>query len=177
MDYGPDVEAEIRRLTARMAELPSVLAQFNQRWLAVQLLEGETNLLADLPPAEQSALDAAVADSRARLEPSFGGDLDIAIAGTRYQFVHDLTAHVLTQDPDAPRPLTDRIDAVVTHRWLGIPIFLGLMYLVFNLVQNISAPYVGWVDGVFSGPVSRWSVGLLGLVLSLIHISEPTRPY
>ncbi len=163
-DYGPDVEAEIHELTAHMAELPGVLARFNQRWLAVQLLEGETNLLADLPDAEQAAVNAAVAESRLRLEPSFGADLDIAIAGTRYQFVHDLTAQVMSQDPNAPRPLTDRIDAVVTHRWLGIPIFLGLMYLVFNMVQNVSAPYVGWVDGVFSGPLTRWAVGLLGVV-------------
>ncbi len=103
-----------------------------------------------------------MAESRLRLEPSFGADLDIAIAGARYQFVHDLTAQVMSQDPNAPRPLTDRIDAVVTHRWLGIPIFLGLMYLVFNMVQNVSAPYVGWVDGVFSGPITRWSRGAAG---------------
>ncbi len=163
-DYGPEIETEISWLTAQMADLPGVLAAYNQRWLAVQLLEGETNLLADLPVAEQAAVDVAVAESRARLAPSYGGDLDIAIAGARYQFVHDLTAQVMSQDPNAPRPLTDRIDAVVTHRWLGIPIFLGLMYLVFNMVQNVSAPYLGWVDGVFSGPITRWAAGLLGAV-------------
>lgn len=164
LDYGPAIEAEIHRLAAQMMGRSGVLTRYNPRWLAVQLLEGETNLLADLPADEQDALHAAVAASRFRLEPTYGGDLDIAIAGTRYQFVHDVTAQVMTQDPDAPRPLTDRIDDVVTHRWLGIPIFLALMYLVFNLVQNVSAPYLGWMDGVFSGPITRWATGLLGLV-------------
>ena len=43
---------------------------------------------------------------------------------------------------------SDRIDRVVTNRWLGIPIFLALMYFVFSLVQNVSAPYLDCVDGV-----------------------------
>lgn len=162
VDYGPEIEGELHRLGDLMAALPSILARYNRRWLAVQLLEGETDLLDTLPQAERTALETALAESRARLTPGHGADLDIVIAGARYQFVHDLTAKVLTVDADAPPPLTDRIDAVVTHRWLGIPIFLLLMYLVFNLVQNVSAPFLDWVDGVFSGPVSRWTVGLMG---------------
>ena len=164
VNYGPEIETEIRGLAAGMAALPSILARYDRRWLAIQLLEGEGDLLDGLPADEQTILAEAVAESRARLLPEHGDDLDIAIAGARYQFVHDLTADVLAVDPNAPRPLTDRIDAVVTHRVLGIPIFLVLMYLVFNLVQNVSAPYLAWVDGVFSGPVTRWAAGLMGLV-------------
>jgi ferrous iron transport protein B len=50
---------------------------------------------------------------------------------------------------------------VVANRLLGIPIFLLMMYVVFRLVQDVSAPFLDWVDGVITGPVSRWSLSLL----------------
>ncbi|MBK9234178.1 MAG: hypothetical protein IPO15_25910 [Anaerolineae bacterium] len=53
---------------------------------------------------------------------------------------------------------------MVTHRWLGIPFFLGMMYLIFHVVQNVSTPYLDWVDGVINGPIARWLSALLSLL-------------
>ena len=60
--------------------------------------------------------------------------------------------------------LTERIDQVVVSRVLGIPIFLLMMYLLFELVVNISAPFLEWVDAVFQGPIARWTLLLLRAV-------------
>ena len=43
-----------------------------------------------------------------------------------------------------------------THRILGLPLFLLVMWVVFRLVTDVSAPFVGWVDDLVRGPVSRW---------------------
>ncbi len=57
-----------------------------------------------------------------------------------------------------------RVDAVVTHPILGLVLFLGLMYLIFHLVQDVSAPYMDWVDAVIAGPVTHLVVaGLAAL--------------
>ena len=75
--------------------------------------------------------------------------------------MHGVVEQVLTA-PAQQWSASDRIDRVVTNRWLGIPIFFGMMYLVFSLVQNVAAPSLDWVDGVFGGPLTAWVTALLG---------------
>jgi ferrous iron transport protein B len=60
--------------------------------------------------------------------------------------------------------LSDRIDRFATHRWLGIPLFLAAMWLVFKVTIDLSAPWVDWLDGVLSGPISRWTLALLDVL-------------
>lgn len=137
--------------------------RFPPRWLAIQLLEGDTELLNNVASEERATLASALTASQTRLQTQFGADLDIAITDARYRRVHELVQEVVSQ-PAAVASLSDRIDRVIIHKWLGIPIFLALMYLVFNLVQNVSAPYLDYIDGVISGPLTTWTTTLLELV-------------
>jgi len=57
-----------------------------------------------------------------------------------------------------------RLARLLTHRILGLPLFLAVAWVMFRLVTDVAAPYVGWVSEVVSGPVTRWLVALLGLV-------------
>ena len=162
--YDATIEAEVAALAERIVSLPALAGRFPPRWLAIQLLEGEESLLDGLGESERSALNAALVASRARLGATYGDEIDLAIADARYRLVRAVVARALAQ-PEAPVvTISDRIDRIVTHRLLGIPIFLALMYLVFNLVQNVSAPYLDWIDGVIAGPLSRWATALLALV-------------
>jgi ferrous iron transport protein B len=80
--------------------------------------------------------------------------------------VHELACQVVDGSPAPFLSLSDRIDRIVTHKWLGIPIFLALMYMVFNLVQNVSAPYLDYIDGLINGPLTRWVTAILSLLRS-----------
>lgn len=146
-----------------------VNGRFPHRWLAIQLLEGDTDLLNNVASEERAALESALAASQSRLQTHFGQDVDIAIADARYQRVHELVQQVVTR-PSAAASLSDRIDQVIIHKWLGIPIFLALMYLVFNLVQNVSAPYLDYIDGVISGPITSWTTALLELIYAPVWL-------
>ena len=159
--YSPPLEAEIAQLEHALAGLPSPYGRLPARWLAIQLLEGDESLLHDMGEANHPRIADAVAASRQRLHPLYEEDVDLAITDERYRFVHGLVEQVLIA-PAQQWSASDRIDRVVTNRWLGIPIFFGLMYLVFSLVQNVAAPYLEWVDGVFSGPLTTWAAALLG---------------
>ncbi|MCA9971296.1 MAG: ferrous iron transport protein B [Anaerolineales bacterium] len=158
--YTPELESEIDLLRDVIARQPVIAARYPQRWLAIQLLEADDSLWAEMPAAERQALETAVAAGQARLQQQFGEDADLALTDARYAFVHGLTAQVLAAPGHALSP-SDRIDRLVTNRWLGVPIFLALMYLVFSLVQRVSAPYLDWVDGVIGGPVTGWLAWLL----------------
>ena len=160
ISYSSPLEAEIAQLAGIITGLMEVNGRYPSRWLAIQLLEGDETLLDELGEDERTVLATAVADSQQRLQPHYGDGVDLAITDERYQFVHQLVGQVLTA-PQAAWSLSDRIDRIITNRWLGIPIFLALMYVVFSLVQNVSAPFLDWVDGAISGPITHWAVALL----------------
>ncbi|MFQ3662599.1 MAG: ferrous iron transport protein B [Chloroflexaceae bacterium] len=159
--YAPPIEAELDHLAAALSAVPALAERYPLRWLAVQLLEGDEQLLAEAEALGGPAVTAALAASRERLAPHYGEDLDVALVDQRYRFVHALAGQALTRPATPPLTLSDRIDQVVTHRWLGIPIFLALMWVVFKLTTDVTAPFVDWIDATLSGPVSGWVAALL----------------
>lgn len=160
--YSPAIEAEISYLSQVIARVESLCQQYHPRWLAIQLLEGDDLLLDELRTnPDATAVTQALQQSTARLQQSYGDDLDVAMADHRYQFVHQLVRETLTRPLEPAETLSDKIDRVVTHSFLGIPIFLFAMYLVFYLVQHVSAPYLDWIDSTISGPVTHWFTMLL----------------
>jgi ferrous iron transport protein B len=161
--YVPAIEAEIATLSAVLAAVPA-LAVYPPRWLAIQLFEGDELLLSEAHTVGGTPVATAIAAGLQRLAPQYGEDLDVAFVDQRYRFVHELAGQTLTRPAAPPLTLSDRIDQVVTNRWLGIPIFLALMWFVFKLTTDIAGPFVDWVDAVLSGPISRWTVAVLGAV-------------
>lgn len=162
LDYGPVVEAEIARLLVAITAIPDARRHWPPRWLAVKLLEDDNevvNRLRLLP--DGAALLAEATAARARLEAALGDDADTILADRRYAWIHDLVGRAVRAERGETATLSDRIDRFATHRWLGIPLFLAAMWLVFKVTIDLSAPWVDWLDGVLSGPISRWTLALL----------------
>lgn len=159
VDYGRDIEREIRNLAERIAAHPTLSQRYNPRWLAIKLLEGEDDLIqrVALEPDGNSILEHA-AESRRRIQRLYHDSPDILIADRRYGFISGLTRQVMQRPAQDRLTLTDRIDQIAASRWLGIPIFLAMMYILFELVVNVSSPFLDWVDAVFTGPITRWTL-------------------
>lgn len=71
------------------------------------------------------------------------------IAGERYGFIGGLLKEALKKPAVEKLTISDRIDKVVVNRWLGIPIFLALMYGVFQFTFVLSGPLMDWIDAGF----------------------------
>ena len=166
ISYSPEIEAEISQLIGMIvAASPGLAATYHPRWLAIQLLERDASLLAQVRAAQGgAAVEQAVASSLARLQGHYGEDIDVALADYRYSFVHDLVGRVVTRPPVKQRHLSDRVDRIMTHRYLGIPIFLVIMWIVFKITTDLATPYLDWIDSVIAGPITNWVVSLLGVV-------------
>jgi len=165
--YDAAIEAEIERVSAAIDGAPQLAAKYAARWLAVQLLEGDAALLAkvsDFPDAGQ--VIAVLAESRARLQPIYGDDIDVALVDRRYAFVHRVVQDAVVQRDAHRVSPSDKIDRVVTHPVLGIPIFLALMWLVFKMTIDASAPLLDWIELVMAGPVTN----LLGALLNSVRL-------
>lgn len=165
IDYGPEIEPEIENLRALIEERFVLPDQIKPRWLAVKVLEGETDLLEHFLGVEDARVVLAqVHSSRERLEAQVPEGLDIAIADRRYERVGRIVEQSLTRPEEPVRSRAERVDRVVTHPWLGIPIFMMVMYMVFSLVVNVSEPYLEWIDAVVSGPITNWAGALLSSI-------------
>lgn len=163
--YGADVEEEIARLSLEIERHAAVSASFPTRWLAIKLMEEDQEIqhsLLSIPGGPAVLTHAQIALSN--LKGFYRGDVDAFIADRRYSWIHSLIEQALIKTQSDPLTTSDKIDRIVTHRYLGLPIFLIAMWIVFKLTAEVSAPYLDWIDYVLSGPVSNWITGLLSLV-------------
>ena len=91
----------------------------------------------------------AVEQSLAHLQGIFADEAEVVIADARYGFISGLLKDVIKKPPIERVTLSDKIDRVVVNRWLGIPLFLGVMYGVFQFVFTLSVPFMDWIDAAF----------------------------
>jgi ferrous iron transport protein B len=166
IQYSSAVEQEITRvLSAILAASPQLAATYHPRWLAIQLLEEDASLLAEVQVAAGgAAVVSALEDSLTRLKEFYGEDIDVILADFRYNFVHQLVSQTVTRPPASLTSLSDRADKIFTHRYVGIPIFMLIMWIVFKITTDVATPYLDWIDTIVSGPISRQMVALLGVL-------------
>ena len=163
--YGPDLEEEIDHISQIIAHVPALADVYPPRWLSIQLLEQDEILLAEVRAACGGArVLQALEASMERLTRVFGDDVDIILADRRYSFINQLVQSVQKRPANRFINYSDKIDKIVTHRWFGIPIFLGLMWIVFKITTDIAAPYVDWVDSVINGSITNQTISLLALL-------------
>ncbi|MDW8845295.1 Fe(2+) transporter permease subunit FeoB [Erwinia sp. MMLR14_017] len=119
--------AEIAQHIASLCDLmPGSRPQRQREWLAVQMLEGDIYSQAQAP--EATATLAGLANLQAA---------PMQIAAARHQRI-DAICHAVTNASDAtPHRLSALLDRVVLNRWLGLPVFLLVMYLMFFLAINL----------------------------------------
>ena len=95
----------------------------------------------------------------AKLEDDVNEPSEIIVTEHRYGFISGTVREVVSTTLQKRRDISKAIDSVVTHKIFGIPLFLGLMYIVFYLTFTIGDPFMGWIEHGFEqlgGFVSSW---------------------
>ena len=151
VNYGPEIEEEIGKLVGLLEHAPELASRRRPRWLAVKLLEDDSVVRERVgqwaPNAEK--LFAAAEASRRHIQRVFGDGAEIIIADRRYGFISGACQEAVVQTVEARHSMSDRIDAVVTHRVLGIPLFLLLTYLTFQFTFSVGSVPTGWLERLF----------------------------
>lgn len=163
IDYGDQLEDAITVLITQIAESEDISTRYPNRWLAVALLDNDAGLDEYLGG---SADGRALRERGSELRTSLGTGIDTAIAGRRYDVVHAIAASSVDRDGKPERAWTDRIDAIVINRYLGLPIFLAAMWVVFKITTDVAGAFLEWIDTAVSGPIAgltRSAVSLVGL--------------
>ncbi len=165
LDYGQKVENELAALKTQIDAHDSLKYSYPSRWLAIKLLEQDEVIVQRVQAIEGTAelLQAAKAAAEG-LEAHFDDDTDTIIADRRYGWINGLVKQVVHLPRQRALTLSDRIDQIVTSRLYGIPIFLFVMWAILKITADVSAPFLDWVDGVITGPITNWVVSIISLV-------------
>ncbi len=147
ISYPDEIEAAIRELLPVIRKTAED-NNMNSRWAAVKLLEGD-QLVADVVG---SAADEIVESHNREIEAKLGDEADIMVADGRYGFITDVTGAAVKKNRRRGKTLSDKIDAVMLNRALGIPIFLAAMYLMFMITINLGGAFIDFFD-IFAGTI------------------------
>jgi len=146
------------------AQKSFALYGYAERWTALKLLEYDDQDTSYL----SVDLLRQVAEQRHRIHQVLGEDVDIAVADSRYSYAHRLVNDIATRPREVSLSQSDRIDHIVLNRWLGIPIFLGVMYLLFMFAINVGSAFIDFFD-IFFGTIF---VDGLGAVLTALGMPD-----
>ena len=163
IDYGKDIEAEIAALTAALTTYSKNNGKVSPRWLSIKLLEEDEDITTQISTsAEWTSIETQLNKSQDALEAKHGETADTLTADQRYTWIHRLVMATVKQPQEQCLSTSDKIDRIATHRFLGIPIFLLLMWVVFKVTTDVASPMLDWVDFVISTPITNWVLAIVG---------------
>ncbi|VEP12793.1 fused ferrous iron transporter, protein B: GTP-binding protein; membrane protein [Hyella patelloides LEGE 07179] len=117
--------------------------KISTRWFALKLLEYEDRVAPELKGKE---LDRIVIENRRKIHQLLHEDIDIIVADSRYGFIRNLIQSSVRQTRDISTTTSDKIDQFVLNRWIGIPLFLVVMYLMFFIAINVGGAFIDFFD-------------------------------
>lgn len=135
----------------------------DKAWRAVRLLEDDA-YARELAPA---TLLARVEQEKRDIQQALQEDADILIADTRYRYIQYLLSRSIFRSDFVQKTWTRRIDQVVLNRVLGVPIFLGVMYLLFLFAINIGGAFQDFFD------ISSQTIFVDGFTWLLNQVGSP----
>jgi len=157
VDFGPLVEEALAEIGAGLARLDGL----PRRWLSLRLLEGEARAREEVARRLPDSADLLerIAAWQARIERESGQRVELTLAARRHEFIQSLIEACRPVGPDpARRHRSDLTDQLLLHRWLGLPIFLFFMYLIFQLTFSLGELPMGWMETGF-GALAAWVDG------------------
>ncbi|TGU75016.1 ferrous iron transport protein B [Geomonas terrae] len=158
LNYGEDVETAVDYVAEALERnYPSLLERYPKRWLLLKIMEQDSQVLEKVNLADESFLDEALH----HLKRAHGEDIESIMADVRYSLASGLTREILEKPELRQTELTEKIDRIVLNRFLGIPIFMLAMWLLFKLTFDLSAPYGDWLRAMTEGPFKRWASAIL----------------
>lgn len=149
LSYGPELFDHLNELQTAIEEDKN-LGDVPSRWIAIKLLEDDEIILDRI---EDSSKRNNILNTTEKVKKHFkdiyNESSEEVIANARYAYIEGLLKEVLTKPATEKKTLTDKIDSIVTNRLLGFPIFLIIMYLMFQITFTVAAPFQDMIDEGF----------------------------
>lgn len=121
---------------------------YNKRWLAIKLFERDEKILENvkLSPKSFDDIESLTQDYEERADD----DAESIIITQRYDYIEDLVKKTVKKKSTAKLSTSDKIDKVLTNRWLALPIFFAIMWLIYWVsISTLGDYFIGWIESLF----------------------------
>ena len=144
--YEDKIETALSKITdAVLTDVPAD----QKRWYAIKVFERDEKVLArlNLNESKMAEVEAIVS----AVEKDLDDDAESIITNARYTFITETLNGIYTKQNAGKLSVSDKIDNIVTNRWLGLPIFAVVMFIVYFVsIQTFGTGATDWVnDGLF----------------------------
>lgn len=149
VSYGPELEQEINSISSIIERDSQFSERYPARWLAIKLIEKDAHArqLARNHPF-YSQLIRCVDESIRRIDAHFGRDAEIVVSEQRYGYIHGTVAETVHREADR-RTTTEKVDVFLLDRFLGLPVFIFVLWSVFQLTFKLGEYPMRWLEAFF----------------------------
>ena len=150
INHGSEVEQSIERIKALISKTEEIRHKYSTRYLAIKYLENDKeieNVVEAL--SNRDEIIAARFEENNRIRGLMGSGLESSMVDAKYAFVQGALAETFVKGRSRVHGgsrITDKIDAIVTNRWLAFPIFLFLLYIVFDGTFVLGEYPMKWIE-------------------------------
>ena len=147
--YNREIEALILKLRHDIDENPLLNIPYPSRWSAIKLLENDEVLkekLETIAGDQAKNILNSAEEARQRLESMFHDDPEIVLTDDRYGFIAGIVKEVVSLSARKRADISRNIDMVLTHRFLGFPIFIFFIWAMFQMTFSLGAYPMGWIE-------------------------------
>lgn len=158
INYGEDIEDEIKTLSSLLETYKNKL-EFPVNWTALKLLENDEYIKDKIKQLNAPSIFNKLEESNKTIEKNIGFEADMSIVDKRYSFISSITEDVIKKPSEKQVTTTEKIDKIVTNKFLGIPIFALIMYCLYELTFIIGAGIQEWFGDLIAKAgviVSEW---------------------
>ncbi|EPB9412828.1 ferrous iron transport protein B [Clostridium perfringens] len=173
INYGEDIENEIKNLSSLLETYKNKL-EFPVNWTALKLLENDEYIKDKIKQLNSPSIFTKLEESNKTIEKNIGFEADMSIVDKRYSFISSITEDVIKKPSEKQVTTTEKIDKIVTNKYLGIPIFALIMYCLYELTFIIGAGIQEWFGDLIAKAgviVSEWfsNMGAPELLVGFIN--------
>lgn len=160
-EFDKDVEAVIRTVESKLG---SDIVNEQKRFFAIKLLEKDDKI------TEQMKSVPDVSAEIKQLEDKFDDDTESIITNERYVYISSIIGDCVTKNKKNAMTTSDKIDRIVTNRWLALPIFAVVMWVVYYVsVTTVGTFVTDWTNDVLFGEIIPPTIENL---LNAIHCAD-----
>ena len=156
INHGAELEKSIDRIKLLLQKNQSLRDKYSTRYLAIKYLEDDKDIekIIDTLPNRDEIISARVIEEQ-RIIDLLHTNTESAIVDAKYAFIQGALAETYKphQDTTPRKTVTDKIDAIVTNKWMAFPIFIAVLYLIFQTTFAVGDYPMQWID---------WFVGKFG---------------
>ena len=160
-EFDKDVEAVIRTVESKLG---NDIVNEQKRFFAIKLLEKDDKITEQMKSVPDVSADIK------QLEDKFDDDTESIITNERYVYISSIIGDCITKNKKNAMTTSDKIDRIVTNRWLALPIFAVVMWIVYYVsVSTVGTIVTDWTNDVLFGEIIPPAIENL---LNAIHCAD-----